>query len=83
MDFSDVTKNDITTEDIRKIAAQDVSAVETMEHIVAAIVAPTDLTFGLSLMWAAYADNADITTAVFKELGAAQEWVTYMRKKLT
>jgi hypothetical protein len=76
-DHSDLDVSLLTAEDVRKIsivARERRSKYGVVKH---AVVAPRALTFGLSRMWQAYVgDETDVSSAVFRSLEEAIEWVS-------
>ena len=82
-DFLAATNVDLSSEDLRRIAGQDSQATENLEFVVIAVVAPRDLIFGLARMWEVFADTPGVTTAIFRDLATAQDWIMSMRRKRT
>ena len=79
VDFSGTTRLDLTAEDLHRLAVQDKAAAGTLGGVVIAIVAPKDLFFGFSRMWQVFAEAPGVTTAVFRELTSARDWIAGMR----
>ena len=80
VDLVAATSTDMSAEDLHKISRQDANAVEKLKSVFIAVVAPVDLAFGLSRIWAAYADTSGVTTSVFRQLDMAQDWIMSMKK---
>lgn len=83
LDTARPTNIELSEEDLRKIAGQDKLAARTLKRVFIAVVATEDFAFGLSRMWAVYADDPRVKTSVFRELEAAQDWILSMQEKAT
>jgi hypothetical protein len=73
--FLDVDDISVTKEEVRRIAEQDKKAAEINPGMLIAIVAKTDLGFGLSRMWEAMAHESPLKTMVFRNIKEAQAWI--------
>jgi hypothetical protein len=78
VDLTAVTRIVMSTDDIRRIADQDRSAVKSFGRITIAVVADKDLDFGMSRMWEAYAESPGIETGVFRNMSDARDWIVAM-----
>ena len=65
----------VSNEEVKKIAEIDKKAAETNPNIIIAIVAPTDLQFGISRVWQVYVENSNFLTKVFRERENAENWL--------
>ena len=83
VDIVGSTKIEMSEEDLRRIADQDKLAARTLKRLAIAIVAPSDFSFGLSRMWAVYADDPNIKTSVFREMEAARDWILSAQESTT
>ncbi len=74
-DYTHVGKVSISTEEIRYIAQQDQKAAEQNPDFIIAVIAPTDLIFGLFRMWQIYTDEAQFQKMVFRRRHTAITWI--------
>jgi hypothetical protein len=74
--FQSVEDIKISTEDIRKIAQQDIEASEVNPGIKVGVVSDSAHVFGLGRMYEAYAAKSQWETMIFYNLKDAQEWIT-------
>lgn len=74
-DLSAATQMQVTPEDLRRLAETQVVTAQIVRRAVAAVVAPSDLMFGLARMWEAYADATGWTTRVFRDRRSAEDWL--------
>ena len=74
-DFSATTQIIVDIDKISAIAEQDKQAVQSLSQIVGALVAPTDLIYGLSRMWQAFADDEAIISHIFRDSASAEAWM--------
>ena len=74
-DFSATTQIVVDIGMIEKMASQDKQAAQTISRIVAALVAPEDLIYGLSRMWQAFADDEAIQSQIFRDFHSAEVWL--------
>jgi hypothetical protein len=70
-DLSRVTSIDIDPAGVASIALAPVFGATNRR----AIVAPTDLAFGMARMFATYADQASQDVRVFREMALAEAWL--------
>ena len=75
-DFTEVNEFDLSAQDIKVLAAQDVSAAKINPKMIIAVVGEKDLIFGLSRMWEVYADESTgLETCVFRSINDANVWI--------
>ncbi len=74
-DFLSMDDVSISKREIQQIAMQDKRASEINPNMLIAIVAKTDLGFGLSRMWEALAYESSLKTMVFREMSKARQWI--------
>jgi len=74
-DADHATAVDVTNDDVRRIADQDVSASRQIPHLVVAIYAQESLTFGLARMWQVYVQLSGWVTEIFRDRTAAVAWL--------
>jgi hypothetical protein len=83
VDTRDMTDMGLPSEGLRRLASQDVEAAQRLESVAIAVVAPRDLSFGLSRVWQAYSDAPGVTSAVFRDFQSAEDWILSLRRKTT
>ena len=74
-DFCAVEGLDISTDELRIMAGQDVRAAEINRGMLLAIAASRDLTFGTARVWHAYAENSHLRAQVFRTVEECRAWV--------
>ena len=74
-DGDHATSVDVTVQDIRDIAQQDIEASSKLPHVLVAIFAHDELAYGLARMWQVYVDASGWRTAVFRDRAAAVKWL--------
>jgi hypothetical protein len=74
-DGDGATAVDVTVQDIRDIAEQDVNASRKLRQVSVAVFAQDPLSYGLARMWQAYVDASGWRTAVFQARAAAVAWL--------
>lgn len=75
LDLSAVEELDVTSEETKALARQDVSASATSPGMAIVIIADEDLAFGLSRMWEAFTATGDLRTAVVRTRREAERWI--------
>ncbi len=75
INFVHVENLDVSTEDIVKLANQDIAASKTNPNILIAIVGEQDVVFGLARMWEAHVYESAFETMVFREREEAVAWI--------
>lgn len=75
LDRTQCDQYQISSEDIRKIAEQDIAAAKINPDIVIAIIASSKLEFGLSRMYQAYVQESGFVTEIFNDRDSAEEWL--------
>lgn len=75
IDLREVEASDVTTEAIRQVAGAFRSQDKTHYETRVALVAASDLGFGLGRMYQAFRDDAPIHLQVFRELEKALAWL--------
>jgi len=74
--FDQVTKVDVSADDIRRLIEVDRSLVELIPRTIIAIVAPKDELFGLSRMWEMMVGVPGWETRVFRSRPDADAWLS-------
>jgi len=75
VDRSRCTEYDVSTEEVSEIAAIDNEAAHINPHLIMALVAESDLQFGISRMYESQITEKGFTTEVFREREAAERWI--------
>ncbi len=75
INFVHLENLDVSTEDIVKLANQDIAASKTNPNILIAIVGEQDVVFGLARMWEAHVYESAFETMVFREREEAVAWI--------
>ncbi len=77
-DLAAVERFDVSSEEIRTLAAQDVAAASVNPRLIVAVVGSEDIVFGMSRMWQIIAELQEgslITCAVFRTFDEAMVWI--------
>ena len=74
-DGDHATAVDVTVQDLRDIAQQDVRASRELPRLSVAVFAQDPLAYGLARMWQVYVDASGWRTAVFLDRAAAVAWL--------
>jgi hypothetical protein len=72
---ADLTAIDVTADDVRDIAQQDLDVSSKAPNVSVAVLAYDTLSFGLARMWQAYVDGSGWRTAIFQDRAAAVAWL--------
>jgi hypothetical protein len=75
VDASGVTRADVSTEGIRRLAALALAAHPGGPPARIAIVAPTDLLFGTARMYEAFVDAGERQVRAFRSVAEARAWL--------
>jgi hypothetical protein len=79
---ADVTAIDVTAEDVRDIAEQDIEVSSKAPNVSVAVLANNTLSYGLARMWQTLVDASGWRTAIFQDRAAAVDWLrTEVAKK--
>jgi hypothetical protein len=73
-DYTNVSSLTLPTRDIRSLAARVREVMRQQQDLIVAIVAPSDIAFGLGRMVELYADQAGAFT-VFRTMADAEAWI--------
>jgi hypothetical protein len=65
----------VSNVEVERIAEIDKKASETNPNIIIAIVASTDLQFGMSRVWQVYVEKSNYLTKVFRDREGAENWL--------
>jgi len=75
VDFTQVENLNLSGEDIRQIVAKDRYNARTNPDMVLAMIAPEDLTFGLSRMYSMLSESGGWAADVFRTREDAEAWL--------
>ena len=75
IDFTNCSSFNLSTNDMLEIAKIDKKASIKNPSIRIAIIAPNDLTFGMSRVYEAYADDTGFDIKVFRNSNDAKLWI--------
>ena len=75
IDRTECSEYKVSTEDIERIAVIDKAASKSNPNIVIAIIAPSDLQFGMSRVWEVYVEESKFKTKVFRNRITAEIWL--------
>ena len=77
IDYSSITKFNVSSSEVETIASQDMKAPEFIPDGVVAIIAKNDLEFGINRMWELISEGYSIPweTMVFRVRDAAEKWI--------
>ena len=74
-DFSNVEKVEITAKEVAILAEQDKQGSLMNPNMLIAVVAGSDLMFGLGRMWQTLVDDSSFKAGVFRSLEEANSWI--------
>ncbi len=74
-DYREITDFNLKTEDIEKIVDQDKNNELLFDKSKCAIVAGSDLIFGISRMWEILSEDNKIMTMIFRNIEDALKWL--------
>jgi hypothetical protein len=77
-DLTNVSEILVPNADIQVFANQDAAAAKINSNMIIAIVASSDLIFGLSRMWEAYSYKSPFQSMVFRNIEDAEKWIDEM-----
>lgn len=77
IDYSDITKFEVSTSELETIASQNEKASEYLTDGMIAVVATNDLVFGISRMWEALVENTGLQweIVVLRAKEDAEAWI--------
>lgn len=75
MDYRDVSSINVTIEDLKTLAEQDVVASNWNSNLRIAVVIKEELHHCLVKIWQSYTNNSSLTTKIFTNIDEAQEWI--------
>jgi hypothetical protein len=74
-DLTNVSEILVSNADIEVFASQDAAAAKISPNMIIAIVANSDLIYGLSRMWEAYSYSSPFESMVFRNIEDAEKWI--------
>ena len=75
VDFMEVERFDVSSEDVLEISKQDRAAAEINHNLIVTLAGRQDLVYGLIRMWEIHVSVSPIETMAFKTLEAAKLWI--------
>lgn len=75
MDYRDVTTINVTMEDLKTIAEQDIVASNWNKNLRIAVVIKRELQQSLVKIWQGYTLNSNLISEIFDNLDDAKQWV--------
>lgn len=75
VDRTECTEFQVSIEEIRIIAKQDMSAAKINPHIIIALISTTDHQHGMSRVYHGYVGENGFLTEIFKDRKSAEEWI--------
>ena len=75
LDFSQCTDFELSSDDINSLSQLAINASKINSNIIMAIIAPTDLVFGMSRIYEVYAEESGFKIKVFRNKSEAESWV--------
>ena len=74
-DFSETSEVEASSNDMRKIAEQDLIMAKINTKVVGAVVAPHDIVFGFARMWEVFATDTGWIKRVFRTRSETEAWI--------
>ena len=81
VDRINITKYQVTNDEIRKIAEQDKAAAKINPNIIIALISTTDLQYGISRMYSSYVGDSGFLTELFRDRNSAEKWIKQQLQK--
>jgi hypothetical protein len=75
IDFTRCTEFNLTPADMREIAQLDKTVALQKNDILIALIAPTDLAYGMTRIYYAYAEASSLGIQIFRSREQADEWI--------
>ena len=79
IDRTECREYNVSDEEVQEIADIDIAAAKTNPNIIIAVIAPTDMQYGVSRVWQVYVAESKFLTEVFRDRASADKW---LKKKL-
>ena len=74
-DYSGVESVGVHSQTINDTGVQTAAALDKNPHVLTAVVAPSDLTFGLARMWSAWLGHRRTNMRLFRSRESAERWI--------
>ena len=74
-DYTNVSELNVSSEELKRLAAQDKRAAKINPHMFLALVGEKDLVYGLIRMWEAYVDISPLESMAFRNIKDAEKWI--------
>ena len=75
IDYREISKFEVKAEGVHKIINQDKANKHLFDQSKCAIVADSDLVYGLSRMWEILSEDSKIPTMIFRNIEDALQWL--------
>jgi hypothetical protein len=76
VDLSGVDEFEVSPDDLRRLALENLLTAKLTPHALVAVVAPTDHVYGSVRMWEVFARDTGWRTEVFRDRADAERWLT-------
>lgn len=81
LDLTDISEILVSNADIKGFSDQDDAAAKINPNMIIAIVANSDLIYGLSRMWEAHSYSSPFQSMVFRNIKDAEKWIAENKRK--
>jgi hypothetical protein len=78
-DFTGVTDLSASPAEIRELSSAEIRSAPFIPNLIMAVVAPSDLTYGMARMWQVFAQKTGWSLGVFRTRPEADAWVQELR----
>ena len=75
IDRTKCTGYEVSNEEIRKVAEQDVAAAKVNPSVIVALISSSELQFGMSRVYHSYVGDRGFKTELFWDRNTAEEWI--------
>jgi len=75
IDFSETTAVDVSSSDVKEVVSMNKEGLRLNSDFKLAIVAPTDLLFGMSRIYKAYGESIGFKISVFRDKENSELWL--------
>lgn len=82
VDFSDIDRFAVDSAGIREAARIDMAMAQTVGKVTVAVIAPSDIAFGMARMWEIYVHPTHWDTCVFRNRIEAESWLAAQRTEV-
>jgi hypothetical protein len=75
IDRTHCAEYNVSAKKVKRIAELDKAAARSNQDIIIAMIASSQLQFGISRMWEIHAEESQFVTKVFRDRKSADEWI--------